>query len=365
MGQRGREIPSRWCAATDVLSPYLVMPENTSGPAGAAPVAMPAGSSAQQQQQPQPIQQQPQPIQQQPQPSQQQQQPIRQPSAASGSRPLASFRLPPFAPEEADLWLVQVDCAFDVAGIEDSDKKFKLLVASLPTSVAAQVRDVITLQSGNYVALSNALRQRLAQSRTSRLENLLRHQQLGDRTPSQLLRDMRSQLTSSGAPAGDNDLLRTLFLQRLPQSTRAALSLLSEATPLGELAEAADRFLEASRPTGTVAAVSAAVAGPPPLPTPAAGAETNNAPGLADAIQGLVAVINRLETTNRRLEEAVFDRRPRSATPGRESRASSASRTRRSRPADTGYCWYHRRFGAQARKCVEPCSWSESDAGNA
>lgn len=292
-------------------------------------------------------------------------------ASTSASRHYASFRLPIFAPEEAELWLVQVGCAFDVAGIDDETVKFKLLVANLPTTVASQVRDVITQQSGDYTALSDALRQRLAQSRASRLESLLRHQQLGDRKPSQLLRDMRGQLVTAGNSACDSGLLRTLFFQRLPQSARAALSLLSEATPLGELAEAADRFMEASLPTVTVAAVAAAPLGPPPsnqvplLPTQVSGTAGDSAPDLTSAIQGLVAVINRLDCTNRRLEEAVFDRprRPRSATPGRGARASSTSRTRRSGPSDSGYCWYHRRFGAEAHKCVEPCSWSAS--GNA
>ncbi|KAF0300056.1 Nuclear pore complex protein Nup133 [Amphibalanus amphitrite] len=171
------------------------------------------------------------------------------------ARPLASFRLPAFAPDEADLWLLQVECAFDVAGIADPVTKFKLLVANLPTNVAAQVRDVIVSAPGDFDGLCTALRQRLAQSRASRLEALLRHQQLGDRSPSQLLRDMRGQLSTAGDSSVDSGLLRTLFLQRLPQSARAALSLLPEATPLAELAEAADRFLEASRPTGAVSAV--------------------------------------------------------------------------------------------------------------
>ena len=70
-------------------------------------------------------------------------------TAGEGPRSLASFRLPAFSPEEADLWLLQVACAFDVAGINDSATKFKLLVANLPTSVASQVRDVIAGQLGN------------------------------------------------------------------------------------------------------------------------------------------------------------------------------------------------------------------------
>ncbi|XP_043235822.1 uncharacterized protein LOC122388651 [Amphibalanus amphitrite] len=244
------------------------------------------------------------------------------------ARPLASFRLPAFAPDEADLWLLQVECAFDVAGIADPVTKFKLLVANLPTNVAAQ---------------------RLAQSRASRLEALLRHQQLGDRSPSQLLRDMRGQLSTAGDSSVDSGLLRTLFLQRLPQSARAALSLLPEATPLAELAQAADRFLEASRPTGAVSAVGANSS-----PAPAA---TTGDGDLAAAIASLSAVISRLDTSHRRLEGAVAGRRSRPGTPRRGSRSSSPSRDERE-----DYCWYHRTYGARARKCTGPCAWTP--AGN-
>ena len=215
------------------------------------------------------------------------------------ARPLASFRLPVFAPDEADLWLLQVGCAFDVASITNPVTKFKLLVAHLPTTVAAQVRDVIVNAPGDFDGLCTALRQRLAQSRASRLEALLRHQQLGDRTPSHLLRDMRGQLSTAGDSSVDSGLLRTLFLQRLPQSARAALSLLPESTPLADLADAADRFLEASRPTGAVSAVSA---DPPPAGS-AASAATTGGGDLAAAISTLAAVISRLDSSHRRLEE--------------------------------------------------------------
>ena len=254
-----------------------------------------------------------------------------------------------------------------MAGINDSATKFKLLVANLPTDVPSQVRDVIMSQPGNFSALATALRDRLAQSRASRLESVLSHQQLGDRTPSQLLRDMRGQLSTAGDLAADRPFLRTLFLQPLPQSARAALSLLAESTPLGDLSEAADRFLEASRPTGAVTAVAEVTA-----PAPAVRAIAEGTTGLAAAIQGLTAMICRLETSNRRLEEAVYDRRSRSPTPRRESRASSASRreprtssssrTRRDRP---DYSWYHRRFGARAHKYTEPCNWSQGGNGTA
>ena len=282
-------------------------------------------------------------------------------AAAAGDgvlpRPLASFRLPAFAPEEADLWLLQVACAFDVAGISDSVTKYKLLVANLPTSVASQVRDVISSQPGNFDAICSALRQRLAQSRASRLEALLRHQQLGDRTPSQLLRDMRGQLSTASDSAVDSSLLRTLFLQRLPQSARAALSLLPEATPLGELAEAADRFLEASRSSGAVSAVAAEPAAPAGTGATAAA----GTPDLAAALMSLTAVISRLDASHRRLEETVYGGRARPGRSRRQSRSPSVSRDGRAQ----GYCWYHRRFGAEAHKCVSPCTWQPTENSQA
>ena len=106
------------------------------------------------------------------------------------SRPLASFRLPAYAPDEAELWLVQVECAFAVAGITNDVQKFKLLVANLPVHVASQGRDVVTREPGSFKDLKTALRSRLAQSRASRLETLLRDQHLGDQKPTQLLRNM-------------------------------------------------------------------------------------------------------------------------------------------------------------------------------
>ncbi|KAF0298448.1 hypothetical protein FJT64_004171 [Amphibalanus amphitrite] len=178
------------------------------------------------------------------------------------SRPSATFRLPAFSPEEAELWLVQVDCAFDVANITDNATKFKLLVANLPVHVASQVRDVVTATPPSFTDLVTALRSRLAQSRASRLETLLRDQQLGDQKPTQLLRNMQHMLGNS---RDDTGLLRTLFLQRLPQTTRAALALLPESTGIDDLASAADRFQEASQGAVVAAAVAppAAAVAPP------------------------------------------------------------------------------------------------------
>ncbi|KAF0293288.1 hypothetical protein FJT64_008816 [Amphibalanus amphitrite] len=203
------------------------------------------------------------------------------------SCPSATFRLPAFSPEEAELWLVQVDCAFDVANITDNATKFKLLVANLPVHVASQVRDVVTATPPSFTDLVTALRSRLAQSRASRLETLLRDQQLGDQKPTQLLPNMQHMLGNS---RDDTGLLQTLFLQRLPQTTRAALALLPESTGIDDLASAADRFQEASQ--GAV--VAAAVA---PPASHSCNCQQSAGTDLTAAVAALTATVARMEAS--------------------------------------------------------------------
>ena len=278
------------------------------------------------------------------------------------ARQSGTFRLPAFSPEEADLWLVQVDCAFDVAGIADDTVKFKLLVANLPVHVASQVRDVVTATPPSFTNLITALRSRLAQSRASRLEALLRDQQLGDQQPTQLLRNMQHML---GGPQDDTGLLRTLFLQRLPHTTRAALALLAEDTKLEDLASAADRFHNASH-VATVAVASAPTTAPVSRPAdtacccqPGSTAPTANSE-LTAAVSSLTATVARLEASFQRLNrEDQRERRSRSRPRRQATPGATGTRQPQTPGADSdhGYCWYHQRWGADAHQCRQPCTW--------
>ena len=202
--------------------------------------------------------------------------------------------------------------------------------------------------------LTKALRDRLAQSRASRLETLLRHQQLGDQRPSENLRRIQGELTIAGVAPTDNGLLRTLYKQRLPQSVRAALSLLSEDTPLADLASAADRFLEAN-----AAAPAPAASGPvftvqhsPPAPSQTAMDQLNA------SVAALTAAVGQMRTAIDGMRQQEQQRRFRSR--GGAGRAPSSSRLRSpSRNHGLSLCYYHQRFGAAAWNCAEPCSWSQ------
>ena len=71
--------------------------------------------------------------------------------------------------EETELWLFQVKCSLGVAGVTEDFTRYQVLVLNLRTEVAIQVRDVINSRSPSYAALTSALRERLAQSKASRL----------------------------------------------------------------------------------------------------------------------------------------------------------------------------------------------------
>ena len=273
---------------------------------------------------------------------------------AAAPRAHAAFRLPPFSAEDPALWLAQVECACRVAGIADSSVKFDLLVANLPTDVARQVRDVITATPADYTALTSALQARLVQSRAARLSALLRNTQLGDQKPTQLLLRMRSEL---GEEAQDSALLRTLFLQRLPRAATAALSLLPEDTSLSQLATAAHRYLEA---TGSHELAAMQLTGS------TASATAGDVPTLHSTVASLTAAVQRLEMALGDRSRAASRDRDGGAVSDRYRRRSR-SRGRRQQPQQLQQpqqqqqkqlCFFHRRFGAAARKCAEPCSWS-------
>lgn len=109
---------------------------------------------------------------------------------------------------------------------------------------AAEVRDIIVapLPVYPYDVLKDELIRRTCISESRRLQQMLTTEDLGDRTPSQLLHRVRQLLANATM---DDALFRQLFLQFLPDSVRMMLSSADSAT-LDYLSKLADRILDAS-----------------------------------------------------------------------------------------------------------------------
>ncbi|XP_064465246.1 uncharacterized protein LOC135376678 [Ornithodoros turicata] len=285
-----------------------------------------------------------------------------------------TMRLPPFWSHNPCVWFLQVECQFALGGITSQLTKFRHVVSVLPQDVAAQVVDILSAPpaANEYDALKTAVLERTTASERKRFKELLSSEDLGDRRPSELLRHTQG-LLGERALSFDASLLKQLFLQRLPTTVQMILASAST-LPLQELADLADKILEVSLPS--ISAMPAA----PPLPSavsPAASspsAQVRLTSPSGDSIAQLREDFGRLSAMVASVlssrapshTDPVSPRRRRRDRPRSASRSPSRRRSPRRPLQDEpiGPCWYHQRYGSEARRCTRPCTWTENLPGD-
>ncbi|XP_036138477.1 uncharacterized protein LOC118644324 [Monomorium pharaonis] len=159
-----------------------------------------------------------------------------------------TIRLPPFWPEE--LWFTQLEGQFALCNINRDKEKYAYALSKIEPKQAREVKDVITRppERDKYRTLKKALIQRLTDSHENRMRQLLEREEIGDRKPSQFLR----YLSSLAGSTVTQDLLRTLWMGRLPPQMQAILAPRT-ADALEEVAEQADRIHELGQRTMVLA----------------------------------------------------------------------------------------------------------------
>ncbi|KAJ8981849.1 hypothetical protein NQ317_001812 [Molorchus minor] len=153
-----------------------------------------------------------------------------------------SVKLPPFVPDDPDMWLRLVDITFTLAKITNEEDKFGYVMTALdPRTVVREVREMLMQppKEKPYTTLKQLLVTRFSTSQEERIRMLLEREEIGDSKPSQLLR----RLKSLAGTAFSESVLRTLWMDRLPQSIRTVL-VTQKNTPLDEVAELADAIAE-------------------------------------------------------------------------------------------------------------------------
>ncbi|XP_028142668.1 uncharacterized protein LOC114336493 [Diabrotica virgifera virgifera] len=105
-----------------------------------------------------------------------------------------SVKIPPFWPNDPEIWFLQVESQFTLANITSNSTKFNYIVANLETAYISEVRDIIVSPPATekYVKLKAELIKRLSASQQQKIKRLLEHEELGDRRPSQFLRHLQS-----------------------------------------------------------------------------------------------------------------------------------------------------------------------------
>ncbi|XP_076239971.1 uncharacterized protein LOC143182668 [Calliopsis andreniformis] len=243
------------------------------------------------------------------------------------------IRVPPFWPEQPTVWFNQIEAQFVLNGVTADTTKFYYVMSQLEPRYALEVQDIFSSppETNKYETLKHELIHRLSASQSQRIRQLLEQEEIGDRTPSQFLRHMKS---LAGTTVSE-DFLRTLWSSRLPEMTRAIVTAQPD-LPLNKLAEIADQIQQNSART-QVATVSS-----------------------NDMTEVL---LKRLESLELRIAEMTRSR-SRGRYGGRQkSRSRGRSNGRNKSPARKDHCWYHQVFGTKSTKCRSPCSWGQ-ETGN-
>lgn len=242
-------------------------------------------------------------------------------------------QIPDFWTDDPRLWFAQFEVLL-ASQKQGEVKKFGLVLPKLSKSTIQQARDIILNPPKKpYTALKERLLMVYEESVTRKLQKVLHESKLGDQKPTQLLRSMKN-LAGNKIP---DETMRILWMGRLPETVRTVLTV-SETTELEKLAKMADRIMEEATPKNTIATV-------------ATGTSTSGADLLTAEI---VKLGNKIEAINRGTPSTTKPRY-RSRSPDKRGEKSSQRKGR--------LCFYHYRFGKKATKCMQPCSWDNSAAG--
>lgn len=242
-------------------------------------------------------------------------------------------KLPAFWKDEPEIWFLQVEASFRVCGISQDTTKFEYLIMNLDQSVLFLVKDIVVSPppSGKYDMLKKRIMDSFAESAEQQLKRLLSGIEIGDLKPSHYLHRMKS---LSGGKIS-TDILKTLFLERLPDKVKSILAV-CESNDVDKLALQADKIVEAFS-SSTSMFVSEVTS-------------HENVNDFSNKLDAIIARIDVLETRSRSSQrDSQSSFRPRS-----RSRGVSTSRN------ESGMCWYHWRFADKARKCIQPCNYNNS-----
>ena len=218
---------------------------------------------------------------------------------------VVTVKLPTFWTHRAQIWFHQAEVQFNLRNIVVDDTKYWHLVAALDETAAERVCVMLNHPPAyeKYEELKKKLLDVFTVSESTRMRMLLDMDGLNGKTPTELMDFMLNTL-------GDHQncpLLKELYRKQFPIEVQAMLSNFEFAT-LDALATAAEKIYK-------------------------------------PVTYGEYSVKKRTVDTNQR---------------------GPPKSTKKVPTSDTGYCFYHNTYGAQAKRCNPPCSFERANpSGNA
>ncbi|XP_026331676.1 uncharacterized protein LOC113239027 [Hyposmocoma kahamanoa] len=274
------------------------------------------------------------------------------------------LRVPPFWRDRPRLWFASFEAA--THDLKKSQAQLsQMVIAQLDKQDIEQVSDLLfdPPKEDPYKALKARHISVYEESEERQFQKLLSEMELGDQRPTQLLRRMRN-LPRDKVP---DPTLRIMWMNHLPPHIRSVLVVsdtISKTAALDELALLADKMLEQQREISVVSTSSS--------PTTLASSSKHQKTEyqfLVEEIKKLSFEVAELKSSaqhdfRERPPASHYDRfrpRRRYTARRRDTTPPSRSHSRGQSLSPSPYCYYHKRFGSDARRCTLPCTYSRDD----
>jgi hypothetical protein len=260
------------------------------------------------------------------------------PAAAAPPPAIGQIKLPPFWPEDPASWFRLTEGQFALRNVADPVTRYYHVLAALSVDSVRLVRHVLHDDTGpeSYDRLRASLLASHSLSNYQKMERMMRLPPLGDRKPSVMLAEM---LEYCLAGESTTAVFAFLYLQRLPQEIRV---LLSEDDPanMRAIAEKADRLIAMHVPQSHDNCVAVAAD------------DVYENPEVVAALQGARSPKDKTSKWPQQplTQQKELGRRINLPKKGQEQ----------ARSLRTSMCFYHAKFGEQAKHCQEGCVWPEN-----
>lgn len=257
-------------------------------------------------------------------------------------------KVPPFWPDRPALWFAQLEGQFILSGINSDTTKFYYASGQLDHQYAIEVADIIERppKDNKYLTLKTELIKRLSKPREEELKQFLNNQEMGNRKPSQFLRHLQHQ----AGPNVPEEFIRTIWYNRLPQNIQPIIASHTDMA-LDKLADLADKIVAVASPSPQIYEATPSTSRIPEQYILA------SMESMAKQITELTKQVAALSARPSRPRRRLFNR---SRSKSQYSRSASRSNTRWNE--NKGVCYYHRKFGSNAIKCLTPCQFQKENS---
>lgn len=263
-------------------------------------------------------------------------------------------QLPKFLPGKPELWFTMLELTFAQNKVTNDYTKFAVAVNSLDARAAELVSDIILkppLQD-RYQRLRETVILRMGKSLSERMQQVLHFERIGDRTPSEFWRHLRSIVEDT---AISDETLRYVWLTQLPIAVQSAV-VARETDGINSLLSVADKVYAVVEKVSTSAITQI---NKREETMEAAAIRHDQKKSLEEQLRNLQL---QFDTMQKQFTALMVNSQ---VNPQNEKAGGHLRNQQKQVPErqEEKICWYHKRFGVKATRCTLPCEYPNGFSG--